>query len=160
MSKHRSNFSEQEFVDCVDDGCNGGWNFNALKFAVNHTVCTLDAFPCLAPEWKGNGTQCDLWEDSPCWKKKGALVKGALSGWKSVGGQKWGETTEADLMSALQQGPVSINMLADSHMGHYSGGVLSYANCSAGTNHGKLHVCVGLNSRHTPLQSNDFATSH
>jgi C1A family cysteine protease len=34
-------------------------------------------------------------------------------------------------------------MLADSHMGHYSGGVLSYANCSAGTNHGVLAVGYG-----------------
>jgi hypothetical protein len=104
---HRSNFSEQEFVDCVDTGCKGGWNFNALKFAVNHTVCTLKDFPCMAPEFEGNGTQCDLWSDSPCSKKQGALVKGALSGWKSVGGKKWGETSEKDLMSALQQGKLS-----------------------------------------------------
>ena len=42
-----------------------------------------------------------------------------------MGGAKWGETTEADLESALQHGPVSINMFADSHMAHYTGGVLS-----------------------------------
>jgi hypothetical protein len=39
---------------------------NAIKFAVNHTLCTMEDFPCLAPEWQGNGTQCDLWEGSPC----------------------------------------------------------------------------------------------
>jgi hypothetical protein len=139
----RRNYSEQEFVDCVDTGCKGGWNFNALKFAVNHTVCTLEGFPCQAPEFEGNGTQCDLWKASSCSKETGALVKGSLAGWKSVGGAKWGATSEADLMSALQVGPVSINMLADSHMGHYSGGVLSYANCTAGTNHGVLAVGYG-----------------
>ena len=83
----------------------GGWNFNALKFAVNHTVCTLEAFPCTG---KGNGTQCSDWSTSSCSGKEGALVKGSLAGWKSVGAKKWGSTTEADLMSALQHGPVSI----------------------------------------------------
>ena len=104
-------------MDCCDTGCKGGWNFNALKFAVNHTVCTLEGFPCTG---KGNGTQCDEWEASPCATEKGALTKGSLSGWKSVGGKKWGSTTEADLQSALQLGPVSINMFADSHMAHYT----------------------------------------
>ena len=70
-------------------------------------------------------------------------IKGSLSGWKSVGAKQWGKTTEAQLVSALQHGPVSINMFADSHMGHYKGGVLSYANCSAGTNHGVLAVGYG-----------------
>jgi hypothetical protein len=46
-------------------------------------------------------------------------------------------------MSALQVGPVSINMFADSPMGHYKGGVLSYSNCSKGTNHGVLAVGYG-----------------
>ena len=97
----------------------GGWNFNALKFAVDHTVCTLEAYPCLG--WKNiTGQNCTLWEASPCSKKEnGALVKGSLAGWKSVGGAKWGATTEKDLESALQIGPVSINMFADSPMGHY-----------------------------------------
>ena len=98
-------------MDCCDTGCKGGWNFNALKFAVNHTVCTLEGFPCTG---KGNGTQCDEWEASPCATEKGALTKGSLSGWKSVGGKKWGSTTEADLQSALQLGPVSINMFGES----------------------------------------------
>lgn len=102
-----TNYSEQEFVDCVDTGCNGGWNFNALKFAVDHAVCTLDGFPCTG---KGNGTQCKTWEASPCSERPGALKKGALSGWKSVGEAKCGHTTENDLMSALQEGPISINM--------------------------------------------------
>jgi hypothetical protein len=129
-----TNFSEQEFVDCCDTGCKGGWNFNALKFAVNHTVCTLESFPCTGT---GNGTQCQSWEASPCAAEQGALRKGELSGWKSVGAAKWGHTTEQDLMSSLQLGPVSINMFADSHMAHYKGGVLSYSNCSEGTNHGE-----------------------
>ena len=135
-----TNFSEQEFVDCVDDGCNGGWNFNALKFAVNHSVCTAESFPCTA---KGNGTQCVAWKASPCARGKRALAKGELEGWKSVGGKKWGATTEKDLMSALQHGPVAINMFADSPMGHYHGGVLAYSNCSKGTNHGVLAVGYG-----------------
>lgn len=138
--KKLTNFSEQEFVDCIDTGCNGGWNFNALKFAVNHTVCTLEDFPCTG---KGNGSVCYLWEESPCSKATTALHKGELSGWKSVGEAKWGHTTEEDLMSALQLGPVSINMFADHHMAHYSGGVLSYSNCSEGTNHGVLAVGYG-----------------
>lgn len=50
-TKKLTNFSEQEFVDCIDTGCSGGWNFNALKFAVNHTVCTLEV-------WKGG---CLYW---------------------------------------------------------------------------------------------------
>lgn len=65
---------------------------------VNNTLCTLEDFPCLAPEWKGNGTQCDLYRKSTCSDKPKALKKGALSGWKSVGGVKWGATTEKDLM--------------------------------------------------------------
>eukprot|EP00729_Bicosta_minor_P021811 gene21811-21238_t len=139
-TKKLTNFSEQEFVDCIDTGCSGGWNFNALKFAVNHTVCTLEDFPCTG---KGNGSICEVWESSPCSTMKGALMKGSLSGWKSVGAKAWGKTTETELASALQQGPVSINMFADAHMGHYKGGVLSYANCSAGTNHGVLAVGYG-----------------
>ena len=42
-----------------------------------------------------------------------------------------------------QLGPVSINMFADSHMAHYTGGVLAYSNCSEGTNHGVLAVGYG-----------------
>ena len=103
----------------------------------------MEDFPCLAPEFEGNGSQCGLWRGSSCSGAPKALKKGALAGWKSVGGAKWGQTTAADLMSALQLGPVSINMFADSHMGHYSGGVLSYANCSEGTNHGVLAVGYG-----------------
>ena len=135
-----TNFSEQEFVDCVDDGCDGGWSFNALKFAVNHTVCTAKDFPCTAA---GNGTQCALWRASNCSSAKGALAQGAVAGWKSVGGAKWGATTEDDLLDALQQGPISINIFADTPMGHYAGGVLSYSNCSKGTNHGVLAVGYG-----------------
>lgn len=71
-TKKLTNFSEQEFVDCIDTGCSGGWNFNALKFAVNHTVCTLEDFPCTG---KGNGSICEVWESSPCSTMKGALVR-------------------------------------------------------------------------------------
>ena len=74
-TKKLTNFSEQEFVDCIDTGCSGGWNFNALKFAVNHTVCTLEDFPCTG---KGNGSICAAWKSSPCSKAKGALVSAIL----------------------------------------------------------------------------------
>ena len=88
-------------MDCCDTGCKGGWNFNALKFAVNHTVCTLEGFPCTG---KGNGTQCDEWEASPCATEKGALTKGSLSGWKSVGGKKWGSTSSLWWRTTTSQG--------------------------------------------------------
>lgn len=47
------------------------------------------------------------------------------------------------LRSALNLQPVAINMFAAKPMAHYKSGVLTYSNCSAGTNHGVLAVGYG-----------------
>ena len=108
---------------------------------MNHTVCTLEDFPCMAREFEGIGTPGDLWSDAPCSKKKAPAR--CLSGWKSVGGAKWGETTER-----LDVGTAARTCLHQHACGlaygPLPGGVLSYANCSAGTNHGKFIPLIVL----------------
>lgn len=78
-TKSLVNFSVQEFVDCTESGCHGGWSYKALAFAVNHTVCTWDSYPYTA---KGNGTNCSEIEPKPLCAA--GIPKGGLSGYKSV----------------------------------------------------------------------------
>lgn len=35
----------QEFVDCTDSGCNGGWPKNAISYGQKHGVCTESSYP-------------------------------------------------------------------------------------------------------------------
>lgn len=96
---------------------------------------------------KGTGKNCTLIEPTVFGGCKAGVADGKISGYKSVGTGKPGSpgtgATEAQLQSALQLGPVAINMFADKHMAHYKSGVLSYSNCSDGTNHGVLAVGYG-----------------
>jgi len=57
--------STQNFVDCVDSGCNGGWPRNALKFATSNGACSEGDYPYTARD--GSCKKCK----NPIKKEKG-----------------------------------------------------------------------------------------
>merc|ERR1711979_176905 len=91
--------SEQQFVDCdkVDSGCGGGLMDNAFKFAEANDLCTEESYP-----YKAQGGSCAA---SSCTV---GIPKGHVTGFKDVKAD-----SKEDLMSALNQGPVSIAIEAD-----------------------------------------------
>merc|ERR1711953_246031 len=121
--------SEQQFVDCdkVDDGCNGGLMDNGFKFAEEHALCTEDSYP-----YKAKGGKC---KESECTV---GIPKGAVTGFKDVSAD-----SEKEMMSALNQGPVSIAIEADKSIFQlYQGGVLTGL-CGSSLDHGVLAVGYG-----------------
>merc|ERR1712110_1151393 len=121
--------SEQQFVDCdkVDSGCSGGLMDNAFRFAEQNALCTEDSYP-----YKAKGGSCAA---SSC---KVGIPKGHVTGFKDVT-----VDSKEDLMSALNQGPVSIAIEADkSIFQFYHSGVLKGL-CGGSLDHGVLAVGYG-----------------
>jgi hypothetical protein len=124
-----TSLSEQQFVDCdkVDQGCNGGLMDNAFKYAEANDICTEDSYA-----YKAVGGSCAA---SSC---TAGLKKGQVVGYKDVA------HTEADLESAVAQGPVSVAIEADKQIFQfYTSGVLS-GTCGANLDHGVLVVGYGV----------------
>merc|ERR1711988_1458741 len=122
--------SEQQFVDCDtgDSGCNGGLMDTAFEFAEKNAICTEHSYP-----YKGVDGTCDA---SHCTV---GIPKGGVTGFKDVP-----EDSEKDLMSALNQQPVSIAIEADRSVFQlYKKGVLSGA-CGSTLDHGVLAVGYGI----------------
>jgi C1A family cysteine protease len=119
--------SEQQLVDCAkkqgNQGCNGGLMDNGFQYIIkNGGIGAEDAYPYTA-----RGGQC-----------KTVPSVSQISGFKDV---KRG--SEADLMSAINQQPVSIAIEADqSGFQFYSGGVFT-GKCGKQLDHGVLLVGYG-----------------
>jgi C1A family cysteine protease len=121
-------FSEQQLVDCdidgQDAGCNGGLMDNAFAWIKsNGGLCKEEDYP-----YKAVQNSC-----TPCTEVEGS----AVSSWVDV------ESTDAAMMSALDQQTVSIAIEADQRdFQQYSGGVLT-ASCGSNLDHGVLAVGYG-----------------
>jgi len=131
-------FSEQNFVDCdnrqnggTDLGCNGGLMDSAFAWAKsNGGVCTEAAYPYVSGTTQKAGT-CT---QSSCTKNANVAPKSYTD-----------VTTNSDaaLMSALNQQPVSIAIEADQAAFQlYKTGV-STASCGTNLDHGVLAVGYG-----------------
>merc|ERR1711974_522427 len=111
----------------VDSGCNGGLMDNAFQFAENNAICTETSYP-----YKAVGGSCKA---SSCTT---GIPKGGVTGFKDVT-----VDSEQALMSAIQQGPVSIAIEADKSVFQlYTSGVLT-GTCGTNLDHGVLAVGYG-----------------
>jgi len=124
--------SEQQLVDCAGSqgnyGCNGGLMDYAFEYVIQNGLAGEDDYTYTA-------------RDGSC---KASKVKSqiSISGYTDVR-----EGDEADLMKAVNVGPVSVAIEADRFpFQFYSGGVLDNAGCGEQLDHGVLLVGYGTDS--------------
>ena len=121
--------SEQQLVDCSaaqgNQGCNGGLMDQGFQYIIsNKGITTEAAYPYTA-------------QDGTC--KNGMSAAATLSSFVDVA-----QGSEADLMKAVNLGPVSIAIEADQQcFQFYSGGILSDSSCGMQLDHGVLVVGYG-----------------
>lgn len=112
--------SEQQLVDCSrpqgNQGCNGGWPSNALKYVIANGITTESAYPYVG-------------KDQSC-KTQGGSFK--ISGQKSFSGC-------SGLTNGINSSPISVTVDA-TNWSPYRSGVFS--NCGASINHAVLLVGV------------------
>jgi C1A family cysteine protease len=99
LSGKIQDLSAQQLVDCSKDtcyGCQGGWPYKALEYVESKGLCSWSGYgPYTARDGTCKDTQC-----TP------VVTPGALKGYTNV-------TGEAGILQALQQGPVSVLVEAD-----------------------------------------------
>merc|ERR1712110_582745 len=138
--------SEQQFVDCdkVDSGCNGGLMDHAFQFAEKNAICTETSYPYTAKGGSCKASSCTV-----------GIPKGGVTGYKDVNAD-----SEQDLMSALNEQPVSIAIEADKSVFQlYSSGVLT-GTCGTNLDHGVLAVGYGTeDGKDYWLVKNSWGTS-
>jgi len=122
--------SEQQLVDCAgaegNQGCNGGLMDNGFEYIIKNG---------------GIGSEASYGYTAKDGSCKTVASVSTISGYKDV---KVGD--EADLMSAVNIGPVSVAIEADqSGFQFYSGGVFS-GSCGKQLDHGVLLVGYGTDS--------------
>lgn len=120
QKKQGSSLSEQQLVDCSrpqgNQGCNGGWPSNALKYIQANGIASESQYPYVA-------------KDQAC-KTQGGSTK--ISGQKSFSGC-------AGLTSGINSGPISVTVDA-TNWSPYRSGVFN--NCAVSINHAVLLVGV------------------
>eukprot|EP01031_Cornospumella_fuschlensis_P029685 gene29685-35831_t len=126
-------FSEQNLVDCdneehggTDAGCNGGMMDDAFAWVqMNRGICTEDSYPYIAHEH-----EC---AQEKCKKVEKAAPKEIVDV----------DASDAALMSAIQQQPVSVAIEADQFAFQlYKSGVFT-GRCGSNLDHGVLAVGYG-----------------
>ena len=114
------NLSEQQLVDCSrpqgNQGCNGGWPSNALKYIIANGIASQSEYPYVA-------------RDQAC-KKQGGNFK--ISSQKSFSGC-------SGLTTGINSHPISVTVDA-ANWSRYSSGVFS--NCGTGIDHAVLLVGI------------------
>jgi len=127
-SGHLLVLSEQELVDCDDTdlGCYGGFMDHAFKWLESHKLVSESDYP-----YKGETDSCSL-------DTSEGLVQ--LSGYKDI------DKSDAGLINALQDGPISVGVLANDLWQSYSGGIVTIDDCPNGElNHGVVVVGYDAN---------------
>mmetsp|Transcript_44931 Transcript_44931/g.102502 ORF Transcript_44931/g.102502 Transcript_44931/m.102502 type:complete len:334 (-) Transcript_44931:98-1099(-) len=126
-----SSISEQQLVDCSgsygNQGCNGGWPYDAFKYAEANAMCAESSYAYTGQDGSCHASGCAV-----------ALARGTVTGYKSVSGGENG------MMSAVAQNPVSITVEADKSVFQlYSSGVLTSSACGTNIDHAVLAVGYG-----------------
>jgi len=118
--------SEQQLVDCdrSDNGCGGGSMESAFTYEEGHGVCTESSYQYTARAGSCQSSSCSV-----------GIPSGGVTGYKRV------SQSASALMSALQDGPVSIAVDATKFQ-TYGSGVLT-GNCGTSLDHGVLVVGYG-----------------
>jgi len=123
-----TSLSEQQLVDCdtTDNACNGGLMDYGFEYVQSHDgLCSESAYPYKAKKGTCMADSCGSKYDP-------------VTGHEDVA-----KNTQADLESALCQGPVSIAIEADQNAFQlYTSGVLT-GDCGAKLDHGVLLVGMG-----------------
>lgn len=128
-------FAEQQLVDCAgfpNMGCSGGQMTHSLKWAEKHDMCEEATYP-----YRAAGGKCQ----SGC---SVGLVSGSVTGVNALKGL-FGPAKEQDMLSAVNQQPLSVALQADKDaFQHYTSGVISAdAGCGQQPDHGVLVVGYG-----------------
>jgi len=123
--------SAQQLVDCSKDtcyGCQGGWPYKALEYVEAKGLCSWTGYgPYTARDGTCKDTQC-----TP------VVTPGAMTGYLNVSG-------EPGILQALQQGPVSVLVEADtSAFQFYHSGVLDNPACGSQIDHAILATGYGV----------------
>jgi len=119
--------SEANLVDCskMNHGCNGGSMELAYMYAETHPLETETDYPYVA---KTGTCAYD--------KSKGAV---SVSSFKQVG-----QFSSANLLAAINEGPVSVAIEADKDVfHHYKSGIITSIGCGIKLDHGVLAVGYG-----------------
>jgi len=121
--------SEQQLVDCDradgNDGCGGGWPYDALDYVSSNGACTESSYPYHAMDRTCAQSACNL-----------GIPVGAVTGYNNV------PQTTSGLMSAVMSQPVSITVNAAGAFQLYSSGVLT-GSCQGSIDHAVLAVGYG-----------------
>lgn len=121
--------SEQQLVDCDtadgNQGCSGGWPYNALDYIKNNGACTESSYPYHASGMRCAQSSCTL-----------GVPVGAVTGHRNV------PKTTSGLMSAVMGQPVSVTVEVAGSFQSYTSGVLT-GYCSGSINHAVLAVGYG-----------------
>lgn len=124
-------FSEQQLVDCdrVDSGCNGGWMDRAFGWIKrNGGICLGSDYPY----YSGSTTKA-----GSCQTTCNEVANTKVTGWTDL------EATDAAMMGALNQQPVSVAVQADQDaFMNYAGGIVT-GYCGTNLDHGVLAVGYG-----------------
>ena len=138
--------SEQEYVDCArpEDGCNGGWEFEALEYSRIHDRISRSSDVPYEKHYNHGCSNGDMYRSKP-----NALE---IAGVKidQVFGASMTENRlpSADdiLMNILSTRVASVGVYVDSAFMHYSSGVLNNHNCQKSANHAVGAVGYGTDS--------------
>jgi len=125
--------AEQQLVDCDtatgNQGCSGGWPYNALTYLHKNGACNENSYPYRATDGSCKQSSCSF-----------ALNSGVIAGYQNVG------QTDSAFMSALNGRPVSITVNAAGYAFQlYTSGVMTTA-CQGQIDHAVLATGYGTAS--------------
>lgn len=121
-----TSMASQQLVDCSGAGdCDGGMESDALDWAKDNFVCSLDSYP-----ETGKDGQCN-------WGCDQVINQGSIWGSYSVASKD-----EGSLCMALTQRPITVAVGADDDFSDYTGGIL-YTDSKESINHAILAVGYG-----------------
>jgi len=125
-----SSFSEQQLVNCVDNGCSGGLMDDVFIYAQETPLCSEADIPYTAVEGSCEGGDS---LDGSC--SDGVKISGCVD--LPAGNQ-------TALKVAVSQQPVSIAIEADASIFQfYSSGIITSSSCGTNLDHGVLIVGYG-----------------
>jgi len=130
--------SEQQLVDCdddgINDGCNGGLTDYAYKYLTGKDLYTLASYPYVSGQ-SGHKNSC----------RTGTPSGVTINGYFSVPGSGSGSQGDDALAKALMTGPVTITVAADNQFANYHSGIMTGVPTACDLNHAILATGFGPN---------------
>jgi C1A family cysteine protease len=121
--------SEQQLVDCSggkfgNQGCNGGWPYEAMAYQEGAGVCSTSSYPYTATDGRCQAASC-------------SMLPLSVTGYQQVQAN-----SEAALIAAINSAPVSVTVYANNAFQLYSSGILQ-AGCTSQINHAVVAAGYG-----------------